>query len=325
MYHILLVGAGQLGSRHLQGLMKCHLQVGIEVVEPCGQNRNIAAERANQVEVSGNVAELLFRKSIEEISSTESDLAIVATNSDVRADVVAELTGRVKIRNLILEKVAYQSVKVFEQQISLLEGKNVRTWVNCPRRIYPFYKDLQRELSGCGKISINVSGSNWGLGCNSIHFTDLFCFLTGNNEYKTDYVFLDPEILQSKRPGFVEFTGRMGFSNDGGYLQLVSFNHSEIPLQIEVTSAKGRWLIAESKGDIVYCGSENSFKPELRSRKFPLQSELTNTVAEEILTTGDCGLTGLRESFYQHCLLLPLFNKHIFETTGLKKENCPIT
>ena len=215
MHNILLIGAGQLGSRHLQGLMKCNLPVRIEVVEPDERNRNTAAERAKQIEGSGNVTELSFRNSIDEIMFSEADLAIIATNSDVRADVIVKLTTKVNVRHLILEKVVYQSLEIFDQQICLIEALGIKTWVNYPRRIYPFYRNLKNELPADEKVSLTISGSNWGLGCNSLHFIDLFSFLTGKSECKTDYALLDPEILQSKRPGFVEFSGRMGFSPVG--------------------------------------------------------------------------------------------------------------
>ena len=325
IYNILLIGAGQLGSRHLQGLMKCPLPVRIEVIEPSEENRNTAIERARQEKDSGNQAEPIFSKSLEDVSCREADLVIISTNSDVRAEVVTELTARVKVRYLILEKVVYQSLEVFNQQISLLEKMNIRTWVNYPRRIYPFYTDLKREISGSGKLSVTVTGSNWGLGCNSLHFIDLLCFLTGSTDYKTDYVLLDPEVLQSKRPGFVEFTGTIGFSNPGGSLHLVSYNHAQIPVLIEVTSVKGRWVINETQGNIVRYRQEDGYQPEIMLQKFPFQSELTGMVAGEILATGECGLASLRESFAQHSLLLPVFNNHLFAIRGVKNENCPIT
>ena len=121
MYNILLIGAGQLGSRHLQGLMKCRLPVRIEVIEPSEKNRNTAIERAGRRKVQAIKPNLIFRKSLDEVSCREADLVIIATNSDVRAEIVTELTDRVKVRYLILEKVVYQSLVVFNQQISLLE------------------------------------------------------------------------------------------------------------------------------------------------------------------------------------------------------------
>ncbi len=325
MYNILLIGAGQLGSRHLQGLMKCPLPARIEVIEPSEKNRNTAIERVRQTKFPDNKAELKFCKSLDEVSCRKADLVIIATNSDVRAEIVTELTGMVKVRYLILEKVVYQSMEVFNQQVLLLEKRNIKTWVNYPRRIYPFYIDLKRELSGSEKISLTVSGSNWGLGCNSLHFIDLLGFLTDCTEYKTDYVLLDPEILQSKRQGFVEFTGSMGFSSPGGSLHLVSYNHSEIPVLVEVTTAKGRWMITEGRNNVVLYRQEDGYKPEIRQKVFPFQSDITGAVAEEIITTGDCGLTSLKESFAQHSLLLPVFNNHLFAIRGVKTDNCPIT
>lgn len=325
MRDILLIGAGQLGSRHLQGLMKCRLPVRVEVVEPDEQNSITALERARQIEGSGNIEGVTFKKSIDEISIREPELIIVATNADVRAEVITKLTGKVKISNLILEKVVYQSIEVFEKQLSLLGTDAVKTWVNCPRRIYPFYRTLKNELPGGEKISLTVSGSSWGLGCNSLHFIDLFCFLTGNSDCRPGYTLLDPEILESKRKGFVEFTGRMGFSNSSGQLHLASYDFPGIPVLIEVACAGRRWIIDEIQGNVVYFSEIKNVKPEISNTRFPFQSDLTNLLTEEILTTGNCGLTGLKESYYQHSLLLPLLNDHLFAIRGVRPENCPIT
>ena len=44
MKKIALIGAGQLGSRHLQGLAKSDLCLSIEVVEPFEGSKNIAKQ-----------------------------------------------------------------------------------------------------------------------------------------------------------------------------------------------------------------------------------------------------------------------------------------
>jgi hypothetical protein len=325
MHKILLIGAGQIGNRHLQGLLKIGLPVSIDIVDPSIENRKLAAERAGQIETNRNVKQLRFLESLNNIEYDKADLAIIATNSDVRAEVVSKLIDRVRVQNFILEKIAFQSTTIFKQQLSLLEEHSVKAWVNCPRRIYPFYLSLRERLYGKGKISVIVSGGNWGLGCNSLHFIDLFTFLTGNQEIASDYVSLDHEILQSKRAGFVEFTGRMGFSNKGGDLHLGSFNEASLPVLIEVISNEGRWLISEANSIVISFTEESRFYPEIATIRFPFQSELTNLVAEEIIKTGNSGLTDIGESFLQHNVILPLFNDQLFAANGIRNENCPIT
>jgi len=323
VHNVILIGAGQLGSRHLQGLMKSTLPLRIEVVEPSPENSRVAYERAKQILAAGK--ELVFHESIEEVTCDEAGLAIVATNSDVRADVVTQLAGRVSVKSLLLEKVAYQSADTFERQIALFNGLKMKVWVNCPRRIYDFYRLLAEELKDSDRISVSVTGSNWGLGCNALHFIDLFGFLTSSNDIRVDYTALDREIRESKRRGFVEFTGRMGFSGSRGVLHLSSLNYSELPVIIEIASDKVRRIISEVQGYVVtYRGSEG-FRPEIAVTRFPFQSELTDRVAEEILLTGSCGLTGIEESYIHHSLLLPLFNTHLYSLRGAQPVNCPIT
>ncbi len=49
MYKIALIGAGQLGSRHLQALAKINLEISIEVVEPNTQASEVAKQRFNEI------------------------------------------------------------------------------------------------------------------------------------------------------------------------------------------------------------------------------------------------------------------------------------
>lgn len=323
--NVLLIGAGQLGSRHLQGLLKSSLPLRIEIVEPSAENRKVAMERAGQVDLSGAEKEFVFHENLDKITISEASLAIIATNSDVRADVVSRLTRKVRVTNLILEKVVYQSIDTFKKQIELFNNLNIKAWVNCPRRIYDFYGDIRNETGGGGRLTVSVSGSNWGLGCNSLHFIDLFCYLTSANDCRLDYNMLDSEILSSKRKGFMEFTGRLGFSGSEGSLHLTSYNHSNLPVLIEITSQSARWFISEAQGIVVTYRESDSFMPVITERRFPFQSELTNKVAEEIITTGRCGLTAVEESFFHHVIILPIFSDHLVRMGGVEMINCPIT
>ena len=47
-----------------------------------------------------------------------------------------------------------------------------------PEEFLSFYKLLNKKSKNANKINIHVKGSNWGMACNTIHFLDLFSFLT---------------------------------------------------------------------------------------------------------------------------------------------------
>lgn len=50
MYHIAIIGAGQLGSRHLQGLKRAQIPMKIQVVNNALQALEVAEERYEQVD-----------------------------------------------------------------------------------------------------------------------------------------------------------------------------------------------------------------------------------------------------------------------------------
>ena len=94
------------------------------------------------------------------------------------------------------------AVKDFEDIIELLEDKKAKAWVNCPRRTYPFYHEMQECFNPGEQIFFNLFGGGWGLACNSIHVLDLFSYLTGENNIRLNVSGLDRTIQKSKKNGF---------------------------------------------------------------------------------------------------------------------------
>ena len=78
MKNIALIGAGQLGSRHLQALAQVKQPISIQVIDSSSDSLKVAEARFN--EVSSNFkGKISFHN---DISSLEKniDVAIVATN-----------------------------------------------------------------------------------------------------------------------------------------------------------------------------------------------------------------------------------------------------
>ncbi len=93
MRTIAVIGAGQLGSRHLQAIAKIDIPVEVQVIDPSHESLNIAKERFDQIPLNPNVNRVSFSESLDDVHS-EIDVCIVATNSDVRALVIKELLLR---------------------------------------------------------------------------------------------------------------------------------------------------------------------------------------------------------------------------------------
>lgn len=321
---VVLVGAGQLGSRHLQGLAHIDIPLSIHVIDPSESSLCMARERYHEIETNPNISDIRFLTRMEDAPAT-IDLAVVATNANVRADVVRTLVKQSSIRHIILEKVLFQKEGDYKSIAELFHTHRINAVVNCPRRIYPFYRQLKQTLAAEGTFSFCVEGSNWGMGCNAIHFIDLFTFLSGDASLVVDAAALDDTVLESKRPGFVEFTGMLtGTNSRSDSFSIASLAAPGTPLSISIRTGKHLITIHESSGEAIFY-DENSGESHHESFVVPYQSQLTGMVAREMILNGACGLTPYTESMQLHLPVINAFIGHLGKAGNGPYEYCPIT
>lgn len=325
MVNIAIIGAGQIGSRHLQALSQLNRLTNIQIVDPDYRSLESARERFLQVQKNKNIQKVEYFKNIVDLSNN-LELVIIATTSDVRREVIEKLLLQKKVRYVILEKVLFQKIEDFAIVNNLLIRNNVKAWVNCSRRIVQFYKQLKSNFKEVKRVDYRVSSSNLGIGCNSIHFLDLFAFLTGQTNFVLFSDQLDSNIIMSKRTGFLEFTGTLyGTSSRGSNIAITSYLKGEAPLIISINSEVISCLIREGEGKAWISEKTNNWTWEEISFTIPYQSQLTNLVVQDILNAGECDLTKYEESWNIH---IPLLKSLIFYLQKQKMEEidlCPIT
>ena len=57
--------------------------------------------------------------------------------------------------------------------------------------MWPAYQELKKKY--CDQIkSCDVSGNDWDIGCNGVHFLDLFAYLTNTDEINIHDINLEP-------------------------------------------------------------------------------------------------------------------------------------
>lgn len=258
------------------------------------------------------------------------EVAIIATNADVRYDLTNQLVDNFAISYIIFEKVVFQSEKQFESIIEKLDKKNIRSWVNCPRRSINYYQQLKKELKNNGPIHLEVEGVDWGLACNSIHQIDLLAFLTEELDYSIIDNQILPEIFESKRLGFIEFYGSYsGISNSGNQYTLIcnqKTNQDDKPaIKLKITSKTLTIKINESigKAEFYKNGEIKPYKIDTFHMNF--QSELTGHLVSQIISDGICSLTPLNDSYLLHKPFLNLFLNLFNRLKGIKMEKLPIT
>ena len=292
---IVLIGAGELGSRHLQSLVRMGPASKITVLEPSDDAILLARERISEVgEISEFLAKVEFIKVLQQLPAN-IDLAVIATGAAPRMDTLREMLAHSKVKYVLFEKVLFQSLDEYEEAAVLLEDLGVEAWVNCPRRMFNGYGALKLQLDRMQPIEMHVRGGEWGLACNAIHYIDIFAFLTSSLVESVNVENLESAIYPSKRPGYVEFFGSMSVQYENGHKLVLSCSHDQSACRISIIDSEGLYDIDESSGIV----SKNAHKTNITilSRN---QSDLTQIFAEQVLAFGRSNLTTYNESSALH-------------------------
>jgi predicted dehydrogenase len=321
MENILIIGAGQLGSRHLQGLVQSRLALNVTVVDPASESLALAKLRANEIIFGNQETNISYLQEIKE--GVVFDLAIIATTANVRFRVFQNLISKCSVKNIIFEKVLFQKEEEYIEVEKLLASNNISAWVNCPRRVFPVYKSLKTLLKNEANFNISVKGDNWGLACNGIHFIDLFSYLTGNSDYHLDRSFLNKKAIDSKRNGFFEVNGTLHGQDDfGNSFNLTCTDEQGITVNVSIITPNFEIVIKETDGQVLIKHNGQEHKEPY----VPIyQSQLTFLNVEEIVELGSSSLTSFSESKSIHLPFIRSIKQHIGNSLKEHLDGCPIT
>lgn len=314
-YNIVIVGAGQLGSRYLQGLAAYSDPLNIQVIDIS----NGSLDRAKEIwEKTANADShaLQLSNNFESIPA-QTDLAIISTGADVRESIVSLLVKKSNVDNWLLEKVLAQSTASVNRIESLI-GDRSKAWVNTYFRTMDWFKDI-RERSTPGPIEMKVIGGSWGIGCNGIHFLDFAAWWSGEEITNINNSGLLPKWYPAKRKGFLEVNGTLlATFSDGSTVELISHELVE-HFVIKVKTKAEEWTIdwehklATRNDGFVLLG------------KIPYQSEMTNDIVADIILRQESRLPNLQMSAKLHRPFLDSLVNHWNKTYSDNKENVPIT
>ena len=242
MNKILIVGCGGIGSRHLQSLSNTNTEIEIYAIDNNEESLNNAKSIFESMPINDLIHCVKYYDSINEINF-DIDLAIIATNSDVRKSIVKEILSKVIVKYLILEKVVFQSAKCFKEVIKIIKNNNTLAWVNCTNRVLPCYMSMKDRIFKNGNLYMLVDGGDWGISGNSIHYLDVFNYLTEDiiNIFNIDG--LDAKTFASKRSGFIDFNGQIFVQTLGGDKLVLNNNkYSDRPVTINIVNDYFRYI-----------------------------------------------------------------------------------
>jgi predicted dehydrogenase len=313
------VGCGDMGSRHLQGLVKLPFEKTIEIIEPNQNAKNLAISRLNEIEYSKKKVRLTWNSSIK--GSQQNDITIISTQSDNRVNVFEELLELGNSRFLV-EKMVCQSMNDYDHILSIVNSNNAKVWVNTPRRYYDSYIKIKNKIKENKKMDISINAGNSGLSTNAIHFIDLLLWLTNDKEIFLNGDYLDDVLLPNKRGvKLKEFLGKItGKTSNGSTLSINYLPYSNLPVVANIIGEKFFFMINETS-QMIY-DQINHTNSEF---KIEYQSMLQSKIIDDIFKKDESTLPTLLDLRKSHEELFRIFNLHIKKITNEVVEKCPIT
>ena len=315
--NILIIGCGNIGYRHLQGILKSKKNINIFIIEKNAQQRNKISKEIISKNISKN-SNIQFVNNIKKLANKFNNV-IVATSNVNRLNIVTNLLKYSKFKNIIIEKVAFRNLNEAYQLKTVFKKKKIQCWVNCPRRNYNYYKKINKIIDK-NKFKIIVKGHKWGMASNTIHFIDLFLFLS--NGFKKKYLVKigKNKIIKSKRKGFYEVIGKFEiFNNNGSKLELNDDKKYSENSNIVIEDKINKFIINETEMKLQHF--KNNKLIASKKIKIPLVSESSAIFAEHNVSKINFLLPKINESIKSHKILFDLIKKHNKIYKNIYKNN----
>jgi predicted dehydrogenase len=326
-YRVLIVGCGDIGSRHLQAVASLPQVCEVEVVEPRPKGLQLGQERLAEIPDCQPSITFRWLSSLEE-ASKGGDLCIVATQADVRCQLVDQVVETLGYSSFILEKLVAQSVREYENLLAFSKAKRLSVWVNCKARAHASHKRVKAHLDPHEPIIFSTIGGNHGLVNNGVHAADLFVFYDGMDQIEGGGAYIDPILHTSKRgTGVFDLSGTLhGYTAKGSHLDISFAGYHGGPAHFSVVSPRYRAVI----DDQMKCFYESTMETGWSWRQVPFEanlmiSHMTRRFAADILRSGQCELPTLQECFPAHRFILSELQPHFNKLLNHQSDRCPAT
>ena len=318
MKNVVIVGCGNIGSRLLQSVSNCTNAgplniIALEPFKAAWETARARFEEANQGKHSFSLI-----SAADELPKN-ADLMVFAMDARNRLAAMKSCFAKCSTNNVLLEKILFTKAGEYEEAQALVQGMGAKCWVNTSRNVWPGYQQLRKILANEIITRFDVKGSDWALGCNSIHFLSAFEFIAGEAISSLRLNKDTASIYQSKRAGYKDLTGELlGTSPSGASISVASLAEPDIAIQVTVTTENNVYEITEGKQVMSIDGGDPDHPFGL------LYTSQLNGMFERILKDGKCDLPNLEQSTALHLQLISALNE-IFHGDASLAYECPIT
>lgn len=272
---ILVIGAGQIGSRHIQALASIPDVGEVVAVDPSPESRERAAMRWR--DVPGHEGKRLsVVAEVDQAGGAGFDLAVLATNAPGRLEHFRRAVA-LGIRHVLAEKLLFQSVAELEEALELCRTAGVSLYPNYVYRYASPWRQLGERLKGKA-FEMRVVAGDIGLATNLPHWLDLFEFLAGAPLSELSIELTKPAYPSKRGGGLLDFSGSAaGRASSGASLSLSFADGIGVPVAT-IAIADGNWILDEGNSTIAGSLAESGMQLEM-----PMVSRITALAVPDIL------------------------------------------
>ncbi|MCG3204407.1 MAG: hypothetical protein KCHDKBKB_01122 [Elusimicrobia bacterium] len=323
----MVVGCGQLGSRHLQAVATLPLVGRIDVVDPHESSHAVGKQRLFELSDRQENITTGWHLSIDDAPS-RADLCIVATQANRRCAIIRELHEKLGVKNFLVEKIVSQSVEEYLSLLDFVEKNRLNIWVNFKARAHPSHLRIKSSIKNGEPLVFHVTGGNHGLANNGVHAADLFVYFSGAQKIERQAEMIENKLISSKRGAQIfDLSGTLvGQSSPGSTLSISFSADHEAPGLFSIGTPTYRAIVDDAKQFMIESKPEDGWI----WRAVPFQANMTVShmsrgFVTDILLKGQCVLPTLREAFPAHEYILSSLKPHFSRLLKSELELCPVT
>lgn len=248
-----LSSLGTMGFRHLQGLVQAHYSVTGH--DP--QESSFQKCKTKLLEASLPTEQLEW---VQTIPKGKFDIAVFSETSKFRLQNIEQFLKTSQAEYYLLEKPLAANPDEVEKIISLFQKNQIdpkKVRVNLSRRTWDSSQKLKKLISESTKSYFNLSSGAIGLGCNGIHFIDLFNYLCDGDKLNVIHSQLDTTQIASGRG--------IDFKDYGGIFHIQKDKHDFI---LNISADSSAPALFSVRGDhFLFSLDESDLSYKLMQRK----------------------------------------------------------
>lgn len=306
-----------MGRRHLKGLVRAGA-----LVVACDPDPESHKKGSSELIAAGLSPDAVTY--VTAMPEGKFDVAVFSETAEWRFQNFSSFLKHNRADRYLLEKpLSADSAEVEELPTLLAEAQIPieAVSVNFPRRLWNVTARLKELASTSSDVQITINGGAFGLGCNGIHYLDMFLHLAGNGEAEVLFSQLDTTLVSSGRGSqFLDYGGRFLLRSNNATLYCSSSANSSAPVLVTVRG--DHFIVLLDETDLswkVLIRSPESKLPNYRYgadyaviEQGPFAIDNLDVVTERWIK-GEVALPNLSEAMPAHRLL-----DRILQTGGVK-------